>query len=67
MVKYNRLFTISIQQEARVKEMWVGHVNGGSWDFRWRRRLFVWEETLLTNLMADLEGFAWTNVVDNWS
>jgi len=49
MVKYNRLFTISNQQDATVVEM----REGGSWGFCWRCRLFVWEETLLTNLLAD--------------
>lgn len=67
MAKYNRLFTISNQQDASVAEMWEEHVNGGSWRFTWRRCLFVWEEALFANLLADLEGFVFTGVEDKWN
>jgi len=39
---------------------------GGSWSLNWRRRLFVWEENLLTNLLEDLKGFVWTQGEDRW-
>jgi hypothetical protein len=64
--KYNRLFSISTQQEAMVEDMWEVNEDGGRWAFRWRRRLFVWEENLLTNLMGELDGFIWNNVGDKW-
>jgi hypothetical protein len=67
MVKYNRLFTISNQQDATVAEMWEGYVNEGSWRFTWRRRMFVWEEDLFANLLADLEGFVFTIFEDKWT
>ncbi|XP_024640483.1 uncharacterized protein [Medicago truncatula] len=60
--KYYRLFSISTQQEATVEAMW----NGGIWSFLWRRRLFVWEETLLHSLLGELDGFVRTNVEDRW-
>jgi hypothetical protein len=39
---------------------------GGMWAFRWRRRLFVWEENLLINLLGDLECFVTTLEEDRW-
>jgi len=65
-VKYSRLFSISTHQEATVEAMWMGNTNGGRWSFTWRRCLFVWEETLLTNLLGDLDGFLRNNVEDKW-
>jgi hypothetical protein len=66
MVKYNRLFSISNQQESSVEEMWEDSQEGGRWAFTWRRRLFVWEEELLANLLSDLECFVWNNEEDRW-
>lgn len=37
-----------------------------SWNFVWRRRLFVWEDELLTSLLEDLEGMRLSNAVDEW-
>ena len=38
----------------------------GEWSFNWRRHLFVWENNLLLELLADLEGFVCTNEEDRW-
>lgn len=55
-VKYHRLFTISIQQEASAREMGVN----GEWVFMWRRRLFQWEEQLFVLLKYELDCFVWS-------
>lgn len=32
----------------------------------WRRRLFVWEENLVNNLMEELEGFTLSLEENEW-
>jgi len=64
--KYPRLFAISNQKEAKVGEIRVVSGNGLDWLFTWRRRLFVWEEGLLANLLLDLHGFVTSNGTDEW-
>lgn len=65
-VRYNRLFSISTQQEAMVEDMWEDNNSNGRWVFNWRRRLFVWEETLLNDLLGDLSGFVLNGEEDKW-
>jgi len=65
-MKYPRLFSISIQKEAKVVDMWLERGTESDWNFSWRRRLFVWEEDLIHNLMLDLHGFEWGQGVDEW-
>ena len=55
-VKFHWLFTIATNQEATVQDMWMPNTNGGSWNFNWRRRLFVWENNLLLELVGLLDG-----------
>lgn len=43
MYKFHRLFSIAINQEATIQEMWLTDSSGGRWNFTWRRQLFVWE------------------------
>jgi len=62
MLKYPRLFSLSIQKEASVGEL----CEGGRWGFQWRHRFFVWEENLLNNLLDDLEGFVRSHEEDTW-
>ena len=57
MLKYERLFSISSNQEANVHDLWIPNSSGGGWAFNWRCPLFVWEKNLLTELLGDLEGF----------
>jgi hypothetical protein len=64
--KYPRLFAISNQKEAKVGEIGVMSGTGVDWHFAWRRRLFVWEEDLLANLLLDLHGFVTSNGTDEW-
>jgi hypothetical protein len=53
--KYPRLFSISIQQGASLREMG----GNGDWVFEWRRHFFHWEEQLLVLLNEELGGFGW--------
>jgi len=54
--KFPRLFAISNQKEATVAAMKSDDGTISEWNFSWRRRLFVWEENLLENLLAELDG-----------
>jgi len=54
--KYPRLYSISNQQEACVRE--IG--GSGEWLFEWRRRFFQWEEHLFNLLKEELEGVVWS-------
>ena len=49
-----------------MNEMWEDNDDGGWWVFRWRRRLFVWEENILNNLLGDLEVFVRAFEEDKW-
>ena len=57
MVRFNRLYSISLNQGASVQEMRRSNLQGGEWAFVWRRQLFVWENNLLTELKGELDGF----------
>jgi hypothetical protein len=37
------------------------------WNFEWRRRLFVWEENLLTELREVISQVALSDEKDRWS
>jgi len=60
--KYPRLFAISNQKDASIATM--GEV--GEDGFGWRRRLFVWEEDLLGDLVRDIQGFVKIQEEDRW-
>jgi len=64
--KYPRLFALSTQKEAKVAEMWREGEIDVEWLLIWRRRLFVWEEELLNELMLDLRGFVRSQGEDVW-
>lgn len=66
MIKYHRLFSISINQEATVQDLCIPISMGGGWAFNWRRRLFVWVNALLTELLGELEGFVASSDEDRW-
>jgi hypothetical protein len=46
--------------------MWVDREGGGVWEWRWRRRLFVWEEALLASLLDVLPLVNFTAEEDDW-
>jgi hypothetical protein len=64
--RFPRLFSISIQKEATVADVWDG-TDIGRWNFNWRRRLFVWEETLKEELVGVLQSISLTAEEDKWS
>lgn len=66
MIKYHRLFSISINQEATVQDLCIPISMGGGWAFNWRRRLFVWVNAFLTELLGELEGFVASSDEDRW-
>jgi hypothetical protein len=47
------------QAGRRVDDVW-------RWDLLWRRHLFVWENELLTELLAALEGVIMSDTIDRW-
>jgi len=55
--KFQRLF-FYFQSTTSLGEGHVGDMNDGFWEveFTWCRKLFVWEEKLLSNLSRLLEG-----------
>jgi hypothetical protein len=63
--RFPRLFSIASQKEAKVADVWGGSVLG-QWNFHWRRRLFVWEETLLEELVEVLQPVMLTAEEDKW-
>ena len=66
MVKFNRLYSISTNQEALIHDLWRPRLFGGEWAFNWRRNLFVWENNLLTELLGDLNGFVGSIEDERW-
>lgn len=61
-LKYPRLYSLSSQKEAPIGDL----VSDGEWTFLWRRTLFVWEDHLAVELLADLEGRTWSDEEDRW-
>ncbi|GAU28852.1 hypothetical protein TSUD_21890 [Trifolium subterraneum] len=65
--QFPRLFSISLQQEGTVSDFWADSGGVYRWEFRWRRRLFVWEDELLLSLRDVLPmGLAFSEVEDEW-
>lgn len=53
--KSHRLFSIFQSNEATVAQMGEWRNGTWYWNLSWRRRLFLWEEDLLTNLLKLVE------------
>jgi hypothetical protein len=49
--RFPRLYSISTQKDSVVADLRVSEDGGVLWNLVWRRRLFVWEETLVTELL----------------
>lgn len=65
-VKYPRLFSLSNQKEATVREVGLFNTTGNNWNFVWRRPLFVWENELLVELLEELDSFRSSIEDDFW-
>jgi len=55
-VRFSRLYDLSLDREVSVSDMFQGEwgIDGEAW--RWRRRLFVWEEEMLGDLTLLLQN-----------
>ncbi|KAK2406586.1 hypothetical protein QL285_042301 [Trifolium repens] len=62
--KFPRLYSISLQKEVSVATL--RDSNEAGWTFVWRRRLFVWETTLLEELTSMLNSVILSTVADGW-
>ena len=65
-VGFPHLFSISNQKEAMVGDMWRSSDGVHDWLFSWRRRLFIWEEGLLNDLMMVLQSNRGGQAEDGW-
>jgi hypothetical protein len=63
---FPRLFSITSQKDATIASVWR-RGEGNSWNFNWRRRLFVWEEALVTELLGVIQGVTLAEREDKWS
>ncbi|MCH79402.1 LINE-1 reverse transcriptase like [Trifolium medium] len=65
-VKFPRLYSLSTQKEATVRDLVVVVGERRNWNFLWRRRLFLWEEDSVSQLLALLENLNLSNEEDKW-
>ena len=56
--KYNQLFFISRQQNLSISKMGKFSQNTWSWDFKWRRNLFDYENEQAIAFMEDISAFS---------
>jgi hypothetical protein len=63
---FPRLFSISTQKEASVAEMWNPMAGEVNWRLIWRRRLFVWEENLMDELLVVINRISPSDDTDRW-
>jgi hypothetical protein len=64
--RFPRLFSISIQKEASVAEIWDPGSDAFNWQLLWRRRLFVWEEYVVEELKGVLNDVTISAEEDCW-
>jgi hypothetical protein len=65
-VKFPRLFSLSLQREGVVRDMYEVNGDNLQWSFNWRRRLFSWEEDQVSQLQVLLDQVRVTEEVDCW-
>jgi len=63
---FPRLFNLSSYKEAKIGELCISSDGLVTWNFDWRREPFLWEQNLITNLLALLDGFALGTFNDKW-
>jgi hypothetical protein len=64
--RFPRLFSISSQKDCSVADIRRGSNGSVGWDLRWRRRFFVWEQTLLHDMMELINPVTLSIVDDGW-
>ncbi|KAK2446576.1 hypothetical protein QL285_017365 [Trifolium repens] len=64
--RFPRLFSISLQQNDSVSALRGAEDGVERWNFVWRRRLFVWEENLLSDLREVINNVTLVNERDRW-
>jgi hypothetical protein len=47
MCEISKIFSISNQKDAMMRELCVMEDNRGVWNLEWRRRCFEWKEALI--------------------
>jgi hypothetical protein len=62
--RFPRLFSVSTQKDSFVAELKGTGAGSGNWNFVWRRRLFVWEENLVEDLIEVVNSMVLTEVAD---
>ncbi|WJX96105.1 hypothetical protein P8452_77351 [Trifolium repens] len=65
-VMFPRLFSLSTTKEAMIVDLVTAEEEHITWNFGWRRALFIWEEELVNNLLASLEDVTLSNREDRW-
>ncbi|PNX72488.1 glycerol kinase, partial [Trifolium pratense] len=63
---FPRLFSLSVQREAVISDLAILNGDGIIWNFSWRRRLFIWEEELVSGLQKLLQGVRLSRETDKW-
>jgi hypothetical protein len=63
---FPRLFSVSLQPNLFVNQMGEWREEGWRWNFKWRRKLFVWEDELLKNLLVVLGAITLSSAIDSW-
>jgi hypothetical protein len=64
--RFPRLFSISSQKEASVADVRNLGTEVNNWGLLWRRRLFVWEENLVVELLDLINTVALSDSIDKW-
>lgn len=63
---FPRIFSLSTQKEAKVRDLWDLHNGEASWNLSWRREPFLYENNLIENLLHLIGGVSLGEEVDNW-
>ncbi|GLT47960.1 hypothetical protein SLA2020_216110 [Shorea laevis] len=66
--KYSRLFWLSTGQNNNISQMGCWKNGNWTWAFRWRRKLFTWEENQLLDLKTTIEAInLQQGKIDQWT
>ena len=65
-ITFPQLFSLSLQKDAKVGDLWHLHNGVVSWNFNWRRDTFLWENNLMDNLLHLLRRVSLEEEEDEW-